>query len=248
MKRLDGKTAFITGGARGIGAALATGFAAEGARVVIADIDLAKAQETAASLGESALAVRCDVRDRASIGAALAETARAFGGTDILVNNAARHQVEFNKPPTRLSEDQWRTILDTNIMGVVNCSTLAAEEMRKRGGGVILNITSVAGYEVDTGYGVTKTAVRGLTLSLAQDLAEDGIRVVSIAPGLIDSETVMAELPREVTDMFINERQLIKRQGRTADIVGPALMLCSDEGAFITGETLLVGGGYGKRV
>ncbi len=171
---------------------MAHGLVQAGAKVVLADIDFAAAQAAAAKFSAgTALAVACDVTDRASIATAIAATVEAFGGLHILVNNAARHQYEFNQPCTKLAPEKWRAILDVNVMGTVNCSALAAEEMRKAGGGAILNLSSVAGYEVNTSYGVTKLAIRGLTMAMAEELAPDNIRVNGIAPGFMDSETVL---------------------------------------------------------
>lgn len=247
--KLEGRVAFITGGARGIGQTLARGFVDQGARVVLADIDADAVRATAAEFPRgSAIAVACDVTDRASIARALDDVIAAFSGIDILVNNAARHQYEFNQPCTQLAPEKWRTILDVNIMGTVNCSTLVAAEMRKRGGGAILNLSSLAGYVVNTAYGVTKLAIRGLTMSMAEELAPDHIRVNGIAPGFMNSPTVLADVPPEIADTFINEFQLIKRQGLMTDLVGAANLLCSDEGAFITGETIMIGGGAGRHV
>lgn len=247
--RLADKVAFITGGARGIGETLAHGFVDEGACVVLADIDFAAAIEAAAQFPAGrAIAVRCDVTDRASIAEALRDARATFGGVDILVNNAARHQYEFNQPCTQLEPDKWRTILDVNVMGTVNCSALAVEEMRQRGGGAILNLSSMAGYAVNTAYGVTKLAIRGLTVAMAEELAPDGIRVNGLAPGFMNSATVLADVPSEIASMFINDVQLIKRQGLMTDLVGAANLLCSGDGAFITGETILIGGGAGRHV
>jgi NAD(P)-dependent dehydrogenase (short-subunit alcohol dehydrogenase family) len=246
---LSGKIAFITGGARGIGETLAHGFVQAGAKVALADIDVAAAEVAAAKFPVgSAIAVACDVTDRDSITAAMARTVETFGGLNILVNNAARHQYEFNQPCTQLAPDKWRTILDVNIMGTVNCSALAAEQMRKFGGGAILNLSSVAGYEVNTSYGVTKLAIRGLTMAMAEELAPNNIRVNGIAPGFMDSETVLKDVPAFIAEKFINDFQLIKRQGRMTELVGAARLLCSDEGSFITGETIMIGGGAGRHV
>jgi 3-oxoacyl-[acyl-carrier protein] reductase len=246
---LSDKAAFITGGARGIGQTLAHGFVQAGAKVTLADIDIAAAEAAAEKFpAGTAIAVACDVTDRSSIAAAMARTVEAFGGLHILVNNAARHQYEFNQPCTQLAPEKWRTILDVNIMGTVNCSTLAAEQMRKFGGGAILNLSSVAGYEVNTSYGVTKLAIRGLTMAMAEELAPDNIRVNGIAPGFMDSETALKDVPAFIAEKFINEFQLIKRQGRMTELIGAARLLCSDEGSFITGETIMIGGGAGRHV
>jgi NAD(P)-dependent dehydrogenase (short-subunit alcohol dehydrogenase family) len=179
---LANAVAFITGGARGICEALAWGLVADDAKVVLADLDLAT-KETVGKIGGNAHAVHCDVTDRASIAAALQDAVEHFGGLDILINNAGRHHLDLNLPCTQLSPEKWRSILDINIMGVVNCSTAVVPFMRQRNGGVILNMASYSGYVVNTAYGVTKLAVRGLTVALAQELALDNIRVNAVAPG-----------------------------------------------------------------
>jgi 3-oxoacyl-[acyl-carrier protein] reductase len=245
---LENKVAFITGGARGIGEALAWGLVADGAKVVLADLDLATAKKTAAKIGGNAHAVQCDVTDRASIAAALQDTVEHFGGLDILINNAGRHHLDVNLPCTQLSPEKWRTILDINIIGVVNCSTAAVPFMRLRNGGVILNLASYSGYVVNTAYGVTKLAVRGLTVALAQELSVDNIRVNAIAPGLIASKTIISNIPQEITENQVNNVQYIKRLGTPSDLVGISKLLCSDSGNFITGETIMVSGGAGMQV
>ena len=245
---LAGKVVFITGGARGIGAALGRGFADEGAKVALADLDLEAGLATAAQIGEAAVAMCCDVTNRGSIAAAMEEAVRQFGGIDILVNNAGRHQFDVNLPPTQLSPEKWRSILDVNVMGVVNASFCALPFLRKRGGGVILNLGSYSGYVVDTAYGVTKLAVRGLTVAMAQELGPDNIRVNAMAPGLIASETIRQDVPQTVQDHFVGKVQLIKRLGVPEDLVGLAKFLCSSLSNFMTGETVLISGGAGIQV
>ncbi len=176
------------------------------------------------------------------------ETIRQFGGIDILVNNAGRHQFDVNLPPTQLSPEKWRSILDVNVMGVVNASFCALPFLRKRGGGVILNLGSYSGYVVDTAYGVTKLAVRGLTVAMAQELGPDNIRVNAMAPGLIASETIRQDVPQTVQDHFVGKVQLIKRLGVPEDLVGLAKFLCSSLSNFMTGETVLISGGAGIQV
>jgi NAD(P)-dependent dehydrogenase (short-subunit alcohol dehydrogenase family) len=119
--------------------------------------------------------------------------------------------------------------------------------MRARGGGVIINMSSIASMPATTAYGVSKLAVRGLTVGLAQEFAPDGIRVYAIAPGLMDTESTLAELPEIYKDQIQNRQQLIKRQGTTSDLVGAMLFFCSDAASFITGETLVIGGGHPLR-
>ncbi len=249
--RFKDKVAFITGGGRGIGETYARALAAEGAAVVLAEIDLPAAQGVAASIAESGartLAVTCDVADEGSVDAAVARAVEHFGGVDILINNAAKHLMEYAGKPTELPRAKWRLMLDVNVIGIVNCSAACRRSMRERGGGVIINQSSIAGFDPTTPYGISKLAVRGLVVALAKELAPDGIRVYGIAPGPVDSPSAMADLPPALLDEFINRHQLVKRQGRMSDLAGAMLFFCSPQASFITGETLMIGGGYPLRV
>ncbi|HEV3113356.1 MAG TPA: SDR family oxidoreductase [Candidatus Binataceae bacterium] len=249
--RFKDKVAFITGGGRGIGETYARALAAEGAAVVLAEIDMPAAQGVAASIAEGgarALAVPCDVAEEESVDAAVARAVEHFGGVDILINNAAKHLTEYAGKPTELARAKWRLMLDVNVIGIVNCAAACRSSMRERGGGVIINQSSIAGFDPTTPYGISKLAVRGLVVALAKELAPDGIRVYGIAPGPVDSPSAMADLPPALLDGFINRLQLVKRQGRMADLVGAVLFFCSAEAGFITGETLVIGGGYPLRI
>jgi len=249
--RFKDKVAFITGGGRGIGETYARALAAEGAAVALAEIDLPAAQAVAASIedtGARAIAVACDVADQSSVDAAVAHTVEHLGGVDILINNAAKHLMEYAGKPTELPRAKWRLMLDVNVIGIVNCAAACRPSMRERGGGVIINQSSIAGFDPTTPYGISKLAVRGLVAALARELAPDGIRVYGIAPGSVDSPSAMADLPPALLDTLINRHQLIKRQGRMQDLVGAMLFFCSPEAGFITGETLMIGGGYPLRV
>jgi NAD(P)-dependent dehydrogenase (short-subunit alcohol dehydrogenase family) len=139
-------------------------------------------------------------------------------------------------------------MLDINVVGIVACSAACRDSMRDRGGGVIVNQSSISGLTATNSYGVSKLAVRGLTNALAFELASDGIRVYCIAPGIVDSPSAMANVPRERIEANINRRQLIKRQGRMQDLVGALLFFCSEDASFITGEMLVIGGGYPLRL
>jgi 3-oxoacyl-[acyl-carrier protein] reductase len=245
--RFSERTAVITGGAVGFGRAFARALVAEGANVVLADIDADAAEPTAAELvsaGGQAIAVNCDVADADQVDAAVATTIDRFGGIDILINNAGLHLTKYNQPFGMLSRDEIRGLFDVNVIGVINVTLACRASMRERGGGVVLNISSMAGYMSATPYAVSKLAVRGLTVAFATELAPDRIRVNAIAPGLMNTESALADLPRPLIDEFVHERQLVHRLGTMGDVVSAMLFLCSDEASFITGETLKVSGGY----
>src|SRR5439155_14728119 len=124
-------------------------------------------------------------------------------------------------------------LFDVNVIGVVNCTIACRAAMGERGGGVVLNISSIAGHMHSSPYGVSKLAVRGLTVALAAELAPDGIRVNAISPGLMATENAIADLPQDMIDDFVNNRQLVHRLGQMDDIVAAALFLCSDDASFI---------------
>lgn len=245
--RFAGSVAFITGGAIGFGRAFARALSGEGAAVVIADIDTETAERTAAELreqGAAAIAVNCDVADEYQVEAALASAIREFGGVDILINNAGLHLLKYNQPFGVLSRDDLRALFDVNVIGVINCTLACRDSMRDRGGGVVLNISSMAGYMNVTPYGVSKLAVRGLTVAFATELAPDRIRVNGIAPGLMNTENALADLPHGLIDDIVRERQLVHRLGTMDDVVSAMLFLCSADGSFITGEIIKVSGGF----
>lgn len=251
-RRMDyaGKVAVISGGARGIGLAFGAALAQRGCAVALLDMDEDAGAEALAqveAVGGQAVFLACDVTDEAAVDRAAAQTVATFGGIDILIPCAAKHLAFYNQPPTRLPRDHWRLMLDVNIVGVVNCAAACRDSMRDRGGGVVLNISSIASFALVGAYGISKLAVGGLTVALAQELAADNIRVVGIAPGFMDSPSAVAGVAKDYAADLINNRQLIKRQGRVDDLTKAMLYLCSDEASFITGETIIVGGGYPLR-
>jgi len=244
---MAGKVAFITGAATGFGEAFARSLAADGATVVIADIDRAGGERLAdelTGLGQSAAAIRCDVADEESAQEAIARTADRFGGIDILINNAGLHSGAYNKSFGDLGSVETRRLFDVNLFGILHCTLAARPLMSARGGGAIVNLASIAGFSVTNAYGVSKLAVRGLTIALAHELAADHIRVNAIAPGLIATDTIRRELPQALFDDFAGRLQLIHRTGELPDIVAAMRYLVSDAASFVTGETLRISGGY----
>ncbi|MFI1031700.1 SDR family NAD(P)-dependent oxidoreductase [Streptomyces sp. NPDC020951] len=244
-----GKVALVTGGGRGFGKAFSDALSALGAHVVLADIDGAAATEAAAELtakGRSASGVACDVADEAAVDAVVREVAERHGGLDVLVNNAGLHAA-YNRPFTELGLTAVRRVLDVNVMGVVICSLAAREAMKGRAGASIVNISSAAAYANRSVYGVSKLAVRGLTVSFAREFAADGIRVNAIAPGLIFTGAVRAQLSPAEADRVLGE-QILRQEGREQDIVEALLYLVSSRASFVTGETLRVTGGFALSV
>lgn len=241
-----GRTALITGAGAGIGLDMARRIVDGGGTVVIADIDGDAANAAVAELGEEhAVAVHCDVADQGAVEAAVATGASRFGGIDIVVNNAGLHLTKWNVPATALDEDAWRLILGVNVIGVVNCARAARPHLAKGKSPAIVNLSSIAGTLSTTVYGVTKLAVRGLTVALATEFAADGIRVNAIAPGAIASANAVAELAEDdIIARLVNDFQLIHRGGTTADIVQAMEYLCTDQSSFVTGHTLQVSGGF----
>jgi len=248
--RLDAKVVIVTGAAGGIGEAYAQGAASAGARVVVADLDLAGAERVADSIrktGGEATAVAVDIASVAST-RAMAEAARAaYGGIDGLVNNAAlfggiRHQ-------SLLSGDLDYTlrVFDINMHGVLRCVRACHESMRERGGGSIVNQSSTAAWMPGGAYGLAKLGVNGLTRDLAVELGPLGIRINAIAPGPIDTAALRGGVPAEVIDGIV-ARMALPRRGRPEDLVGTCLFLLSQASAWMTGQILTVDGGHSFRV
>jgi 3-oxoacyl-[acyl-carrier protein] reductase len=241
-----GKIAFITGGGRGFGKAFGHALAARGAHAVLADIDAEVAAAAAAEIvaaGGAASSVDCDVAEEAQAKATIDKVAAQHGGIDILINNAGLHSASYNAPMTQMGLPKIRKLFDVNIMGVIICTLAAKQAMSGRAGACIINISSSASYSSGNAYGISKLAVRGITMAFAREFVPDGIRVNAIAPGLIFTDTIRNELPKDMIGRVLKQ-QLLTREGEERDVVEAMLYLVSSRASFVTGETLRVSGGY----
>jgi 3-oxoacyl-[acyl-carrier protein] reductase len=244
--RLDGKTAIVTGGASGFGEGMARRFVAEGARVIIADINAAAVTALAADLGPAALAAETDVSDAASVDRLFERADQAFGRLDILVNNAGVAQSP--QAMEALSEAEFDRLLAVNVKSVFLTARRAAPMMKRAGSGAILNIASTAGVSPRpnlTWYNASKGWMITATRSMAIELASSGVRVNAINPVAGETpllRTFMGEDTPEIRARFLATIPL-GRFSTPADIAAAAVFLCSDEASLITGVALEVDGG-----
>jgi len=245
--RLKGKTALVTGAASGFGKGIAELFVAEGAKVAIVDLNEDGAKAVAESLGDAAIAIRCDVADGAQVAAAVKQTSEAFGSLDIVVNNAG--WTNKNSPLMETDEETFRKIYDINVLSIFHMTKACVPMWRDQGGGVMINIGSVAGIRPRPGltwYNSSKGAVNVMTKSLAVELAPDKIRVNCVAPvmgatGLLEQFMGMPDTP-ENREKFIATVPL-GRLSEARDIANATLYLASDDADFITGVVMEVDGG-----
>ncbi len=253
VRRFEDKVVVVTGGGAGIGRTYAHRFAAEGAQVVIGDVDTDAAKRVVKELegeGHRGLAVTMDVTDDAAVREMASAARGTFGRIDVLINNAAVHLDNAQLPYTTDALPQWRAVMEVNVIGALACTVACRAAMAAGGGGAIINQSSMAAYMGGGAYGASKLALNSLTVSLAAELAPDGIRVNGIAPGLVDSESAVAWMndpARKGVEQTIVDGQLIKRLGRMEDLANAVLFLCSAEASFITGQTILVDGGFTKK-
>jgi dihydroanticapsin dehydrogenase len=253
MPRLAGKIAVVTGGADGIGRATCEVFSREGAAVVIADVSVEKGQALArdiAARGGRALFVETDVADEASIARMVGQAVKTFAGIQILVNNAA----VFVLRGIDATVEEWRRILDVNVVGVSLVSKHVVPEIRKAGGGAIVNLGSISSFIAQpqfVTYNATKAAIATMTRCMALDLAADKIRVNAVCPGTVWTQ-IVERITREKgmdrkaadADPGWGGASMLKRIAEPEEIAKAILFLASDDASYITGAHLMVDGGY----
>jgi 3-oxoacyl-[acyl-carrier protein] reductase len=248
MSELGGRVALVTGGARGIGRAIAELLAAQGASVVLADLDpgVAAAAAEIDPGGGSVVGVGLDVRSQVSFEAAIAATTSRYGGLDVLVNNAA---VTVRRPLFEIDAAEWDEVMAVNLRSVFLGCRLAGPHMRARGWGRIINISSLAGQQGSAvngaHYAASKAGILALTKVVARELAPDGVTVNAVAPAAIDG-AVMAEVPADQAEAL--RRSIpVGRLGSAAEVAALVGFLASDAAAYITGATFDVNGGLFMR-
>jgi len=244
IKRTDmllGQTAVITGGAQGIGLAIATAFAEHGARIVIGDLDEGRAKSAAAGLSTDALGVRCDVVSAEDVTVLLAAALEAFGTLDVMVNNAG---ITRDATMRKMTEQEFGDVVDVHLRGCWNGTRLAAGIMRDAGGGSIINLSSISGkvgFIGQTNYSAAKAGIVGLSKAAAKEVAHLGVRVNVIQPGLI--RTAMTEaMPQKAWGQKMTEIPM-QRAGEPSEVASVALFYASDLSSYMTGTVAEVTGG-----
>lgn len=243
MDLLNGRTAVITGGAQGIGFAIAERFVAEGARVVLGDLDLEATQAAAQRLGgpDAASAVRCDVTKSSEVDTLLARAIEISGSLDVVVNNAG---ITRDATMRTMTEDQFDEVINVHLKGTWNGTRKAAAIMRQQKSGAIVNISSLSGkigMVGQTNYSAAKAGIVGLTKAAAKEMAHHGVRVNAVQPGLIRSAMTEA-LPEKAWDQKMSEIPM-GRVGEVAEVANVVLFLACDLSSYMTGTVLEVTGG-----
>jgi NAD(P)-dependent dehydrogenase (short-subunit alcohol dehydrogenase family) len=235
MGALDGRVAIVTGGAQGIGAAIAGGLEREGARVVVADLNPPEG------------GIRADVSSEEDVARMVEETVARHGGVDVLVNNAGLYASLAMRPFTEIPLEEWRQVMDVNVASMFLTCRAVVPVMRERGGGKIVNISSgtpFRGVPFLLHYVTSKGAIVAFTRALAKELGKDGIHVNCVAPGFTMSDGVKAhpEVIEKLRDVSIAART-IQRDQVPEDVVGAVVFLCTPAADFITGQTMVIDGG-----
>jgi NAD(P)-dependent dehydrogenase (short-subunit alcohol dehydrogenase family) len=244
MASLDGKVAIVTGAAQGIGRAIAEGLAAEGARIVVADLN--GAEEAAADFAEG-VGLTVDVSDEDDVRRLAAETVERCGSIDILVNNAGLYASLEMRPFDRIPLEEWRKVMDVNVASMFLTCREIVPVMRERGGGKIVNISSgtpFRGVPFLLHYVTSKGAIVAFTRALAKELGKDNVLVNCVAPGFTISAGVEShpEVIEKLRDVSVASRTL-QRDQLPEDVVGAVVYLCGPGSAFVTGQTIVIDGG-----
>jgi 3-oxoacyl-[acyl-carrier protein] reductase len=243
MVLLAGRIAVITGGAQGLGFAIAEQFIAEGARVLLGDLDIDDTRAAAQALGgsEVARAVACDVTSASEVDHLIAAAVEEFGSVDVMVNNAG---ITRDATLRKMTEQQFDDVISVHLKGTWNGTRSAAAIMREQGSGAIINMSSISGkvgLVGQTNYSAAKAGIIGLTKAAAKELAHLGVRVNAIAPGLIRSAMTEA-MPQRIWDAKLAEVPM-GRAGEPSEVAAVALFLASDLSSYMTGTVLEVTGG-----
>jgi 3-oxoacyl-[acyl-carrier protein] reductase len=245
MGILDNKVAIVTGGARGLGKVYCLRMAEEGAKVVVADILVREAEETASEIkakGGAAIAVKADVTSEADTQQMAEEAVKKFGRIDILVNNAGFYHGMSRKPFNEIPSEEWDKMMDVSAKGTWMCSKAVFPQMKKQGKGKIINVSSEAVFAPTKGlihYTAAKAAVIGITRVLAGELGQYGICANVVVPGVIDTPATRSYVNMEKMDA---SSVPMGRFGRPEDVVGAVIFFASDDSDFVSGQTLLVDG------
>jgi NAD(P)-dependent dehydrogenase (short-subunit alcohol dehydrogenase family) len=244
MGKLDGKVAIVTGASQGIGKAIADGLAAEGARIVVAD--LARAEEAAAAYPDG-VGLTVDVAKQDDVARMVAGTRERCGSIDVLVNNAGLYASLAMRPFTEIPLEEWNRVMEVNVASMFLTCRAVVPVMREQGGGKIVNISSgtpFRGVPFLLHYVTSKGAIVALTRSLAKELGPDSIHVNCVAPGFTMSEGVKShpEVVEALQDVSVAART-IKRDQVPEDVAGAVVFLCTSEADFITGQTMVIDGG-----
>ena len=244
MGQLGGKVAVVTGAAQGIGRAIADGLAAEGARIVV--VDLQRAEEAAGAYADG-VGLIADVANEADVARVVSEARETCGSIDVLVNNAGLYASLAMRPFTEIPLEEWRQVMDVNVASMFLTCRAVVPVMREQGGGKIVNISSgtpFRGVPFLLHYVTSKGAIVALTRALAKELGRDGIHVNCVAPGFTMSEGVQAhpEVVDALRDVSVAART-IQRDQVPEDVAGAVVFLCTPAADFVTGQTMVIDGG-----